>query len=255
MGLYNDLNLAGLLAIGLTPEWVDVAEASYEVPPSSAASGVYLQGAPVVLLSVDLREEVHRRTSRVVITTADLTTTVYTVTIDGNAVVYDASSELPADATALVAGIASAIDSDGTVGAIVDAVADPDAPTTTILITGKSKATYSISAKAVSGTGALTCNADAATAKLQVYFTAGGIVKSGSTGSPNRWKAPPSGLWDIDRHGFTERLDCAGFDRVAVELHTIAGHANDGAASGSVSITQNVAAVMVGPSVLESTDL
>lgn len=248
MGLFEDLNRAGLLAIGLMPEWVDIASADYLTPPDAADSGVYLQNSPRVLISVDVRDQVHRRTARVVVGTADLTTTVYTVTINGTAVAYDASASLPADATALVAGIAAALEADGTVGPLVVATADPDAPTTTILIRGASATDYSIAVSVVGGTGTLSCNADAVSCTVHAYLTAGGIVKTGSTGSAGRWKRPAEGVWTgVAYRGVCERLDCGGYDRIAIELTSIAGHASDGG-----TVTFNIARVMVGPAVLEA---
>lgn len=248
MGLYEDINRAGLLSIGLIPEWVDISSAEYLAPPDSDDAGVYLQNSPRVNLSVDLREEVHRRTARVVVGTADLTTTVYTVTINGTAVAYDASSALPANATALVAGIAAALEANGTVGPLVVATADPAAPTTTILIKGVSSADFSIAIGVAGGTGTLSCNADAASCTVRIYYTAGGIVKTGSTGS-GRWKSPASGVWtSILAYGLWDKLDCGGAARAAVTLSSITGHASDGG-----SVTLNIARVMVGPSVLEAT--
>lgn len=248
MGLYEDINRAGLLSIGLMPEWVDIPSADYLTPPDAADSGVYLQNSPQVHVVVDLREEVHRRTARVVVGTADLTTTVYTVTINGTAVAYDASSALPASATALVAGIAAAIEANGTVGPLVVATADPDAPTTTILIRGVGTADFSIAVGVAGGTGTLTCNADAVACIMQPYFSAGGIVKTGSTGSPNRWRRSADGAGTVNGlYGVWGMGGCGGMARIAVWLSSITGHASDGG-----TVTFNVARVMVGPSVLEA---
>lgn len=244
MALFEDLNRAGLLAIGLQPEWQDVAAADYAGAPTSQAAGISLVNSPKAYFSVDLREEVHRRTARVVVTVADLTLTTYTVTINGTAVAYNASSALPANATALVAGIAAAINADGTVGPIVTAIADPAAPTTTILIRGDTETDYSIAIGVSGGTGTLTCNADAVSCTARQWVTAGGIVRSGSTGS-TRWKT--DGTFSITWRGLMWDRDYAGRGRIAVSLESIAGHASDGG-----SVTRNVARVMLAPSVLEA---
>lgn len=248
MGTFEDLNIAGLQALGLNPKWVDILQANTVGAPNSASDGVFTEDSPKSLIYVALREDVSLRTSRVVIGVADLTVTVYTVIINGNSVVYDASVELPATATLLVSGIADKINADGTVGPLVTASADPDALTTTILIQGKAEPDYSINATAVGGTGTLTFNADGAGCDIRVYATPGGALASGSTGNPDRWVKPLDALYPgIDFRGFFERFDTAGLDRVYVEIENLAGHASDGG-----SITQNVAGTMVGPSVVEA---
>ena len=244
MGLFEDLNRAGLLAIGLQPEWQDVAAADYAGAPTSLAAGISLVNSPKAYFSVDLREEVHRRTARVVVTVADLTLTTYTVTINGTGVSYDASAGLPASPTALVAAIAAAINADGTVGPLVTAIPDPDAPTTTILIRGDAEADYSIAIGVASGTGALTCNADAVSCTARLWVTAGGLVRSGSTGS-TRWKT--DGTVGVSYRGLMWDRDYAGRGRIAVSLETITGHASDGG-----NVTKNIASVMLAPSVLEA---
>ena len=246
MGAFEDLNRAGLLALGLIPEWQDVASADYTGAPNSAADGVALSNTPRAMFSVDLRQEVHRRTARVVVGVADLTTTVYTVTINGTAIAYDASSALPANATALVAGIAAAINANGTVSPVVTAVSDPSAPTTTILIQGDIVADFSINVSVSGGTGTLSANADAVSCTARIYETAGGIVRSGSTGS-TRWKIRSSRSYSVTFRGLMEPLDVAGSGRIYIELASITGHASDG---GGVTI--NVASVMLAPSVLEA---
>lgn len=245
MGLYDDLNRAGLLAIGLKPEWVD--QGDYTGAPVNAAAGVYLQGSPKTLVHVAARESVHRREGRVQITTADLTTSVYTVTIDGTPVAYDASAELPANLAALVAGIAAAIEANGTTTLVVDAVTDPDAADT-VLITGKAEADWSLDATVAGGTGAVAASAAAASFDMRIFVTPGGIVKTGSTGNANGWTMPVDADYTgLDYHGFTERYDTAGLDRLYVECGNLAGHGADG-----VAVTPTLARVMVGPAVLEA---
>jgi len=250
MGLYDDLNRYGLLAIGLIPEWVDqdTTPASYTGAPTGASAGVYLQDSPKALVQVNARERVHRREGRVQITTADLTTTVYTVTIDGTAVVYDASVALPADLDALVQGIAAAIEADATATLVVDAVQDPD-NTDSVLITGKAQADWSLDATVAGGTGAVAATAAATGFGVRIYTTPGGLVKSGNTGNANAWAQPADASFPGNGYrGFVERLDVAGLDRLYVEVHSLTKHASDGAA-----VTATIAKVMVGPAVLEAT--
>lgn len=244
MGLYEDLNRAGLLAIGLTPEWVDLT--AYTGAPASPSSGAYLQGSPRAMLYVAAREDVQYRTGRVQITTTDLAAT-YTITVDGTAVVYDAAAEAPADLDALVAGIAAAIEADGTATLVVDALTDPDAADT-VLITGKAEADWSLDATAT-GSAVLAATADAADLDLRVWVTPGGLIKSGSTGNAGGWVQPVDAAYSgLGYRGAVERLDVAGLDRLYLEAYNVAGHASDGSA-----VQPQLARVMVGPTVLEAT--
>lgn len=248
-GLYNQLNAAGLLAIGLKPEWVDQdgTPDDWTGAPAIATSGVYLQGSPKAMVQVNAREAVHRREGRVEITTADLTTTVYTTTIDGTAVVYNAAVELPADLAALVAGIAAKIELDAAATLVVDATTDPNDPNS-VLITGKAEADWSLDATAAGGTGAVSATAAATGFDVRCYTTPGGIVKSSSTGKPNGWAAPVDAVYTGNTYrGFVERLTVAGLDRLYVEAYNLTKHAADGAA-----VVATLARVMVGPTVLEA---
>ena len=257
MGTFEDLNVAGLLSIGLQPEWTDIEAADYTGAPSSAADGIplttgsSLSASPVAYFSVDVREEVQRRTVYYQVTTADLTTTVYSVEINGNTVAYDASSSLPASATALIAGIAAAINADGTVGPLVTAIADPARPTTHVKITGDTEVDFTFDGSVAGGTGAIALSGDAASCKVRVFLMAGGIIRDGSTGS-TRWKCPPGagGIvaeWTADYRGLTDRLTVAGYSRIYVEIDDITKVTGDG------TVTATIAHVMAGPAVLEAT--
>lgn len=245
MGAFDQLNSGGLLSLGLNVEWVD--QTTYTGAPVGADAGVYLNGSPSGMFAVALREAAHTREARVEITTADLTTTVYTVTINGNDVDYDASAETPADADELLQGIVDAINADGTVGAIVTAAVDPD-NADTVLLTGDDEDDYSIAVSVAGGTGALACTAAATSCSVRIWSTPGGIIKSGSTGYDG-WVKPANGLvTGVDSGGVMERITCGSMGRIYVELLSLDGHASDG---GSVELT--VARVMAGPSVLEAT--
>jgi hypothetical protein len=245
MGAFDNLNRGGLLALGLTVEWVD--QTTYTGAPVGADAGVYLNGSPSGMFAVALRESAHTREARVEVTTYDLTTTVYTVTIDGNDVDYDASAETPANNAALLQGIVDAINADGTVGAIVTAVVDPD-NADTILITGDEEDDYSIAIGVAGGTGALACTAAAVSCAVRVWGTPGGIVKSGSTWYDG-WLKPPNGSYSaLDYSGLLERIATGSIGRIYVELTELGKHGSDG---GSVVAT--AARVMAGPSVLEAT--
>lgn len=246
MGLFDDLNRAGLLAIALNPEWVD--QTAFTGAPISATSGVFLQNSPKALVQVAAREDVSKREARVKIDTFDLTVTVYTVTISGTAVVYDASSELPASNAALVAGIAAKIEADGVATLVVDAITDPD-DADTILIIGKAEPDWFLDATVAGGTGALTATAAATGFDVQLYSTNGGIIKTASTGAPGRWVSPADSLYaGMDYHGWIERFDVAGLARYYAEIKNVTKHASDGS-----GVTATIANVAIGPAVLEAT--
>ena len=249
MGLYDDLNRAGLLAIALQPEWVDqdAAPANWTGAPNSASDGVYLQASPKAMVQVNAREAVAYREGRVTVSTADLVATTYTVTIDGTAVVYDASAETPADLAALVAGIAAAIEADGTATLVVDAVTDPDDPNS-VLITGKAEADWSLAIGVSGGAGVLTATAAATGFDLRCYSTPAGLVKADNTGKPGGWAQIVDAVYSGNTYrGFVERLNVAGVDRLYVEAYNLTKHASDGS-----SVVATLAKVMIGPAVLEA---
>ena len=169
----------------------------------------------------------------------------YTVTVDGNAVSYDASaaSPAPADAADVLEDLAAAINADGTVGALVNAEAldeDGDGTVDTVRLRGLGEADYSIAVSATGG-AALTCEADPASCSARVWLSARG------TGAlPPGWRVPNGGeLGEITRRGFDERLGTGGCSRAYVEIHSITGVSSDGA-----GVTY-VPRVFVGPGVAE----
>lgn len=249
MGAFEDLNIAGLRALGLGSEWVDIAD--YDTPPTSAAAGAYMEGSPKALACVAVRETVHARTARAVIGTAALTGTTYTITIDANAVAFDSTAEAPADADELVQGIVDGINADVTVGAIVTASVDPDDEDgLTIKLVGLEEEDYSFAASVAGGTGTFASQtADPVSCDVRLWVTPGGTIKSGSVGNENGWIWPLDAVYeDIDYRGFMERFDVASCDRASLQVENIAKHASDGA-----SVTVDVWAVMIGPCVATST--
>jgi len=236
---FEELNRNGLIALGLTPEWVDqdATSASYTGAPASAASGVYLQGSSKCLVYVALRENVARRTARVSITFDAATT--YTVTVNGSASTGATGANLAAALADLVTK-ANAL-------AGVTAIQDP-ADATKVLITGDAEADFYIDVSVSGGAGTIACVADASSCGVRFFGTPGGIIKTGSTGNENGWVQPPNAAWTLTYRGFLERADCAGFGRGYLELHTIDGHVSDGS-----SVTYRVQRVMIGPAVAEAT--
>lgn len=237
---FENLNRLGELSIATIPEWVDqdAAASDYTGAPSSASDGVYLQGSPKCLIYVALRENIAYRTARVTVTFDAAST--YTVTVNGVASAGATGASLAALLADLVTKTAALTG--------VAAVADPDDPLDTVLVTGDAEADYSIAVSVAGGAGTIACVADASSCGVRAYFTPGGLIKEGSTGNEDGWVYVPNAAWTLDYRGMMERADCAGFGRGYVELHTIDGHASDG-----VTVTYRVQRVMVGPAVLEAT--
>lgn len=242
---FEKLNEAGFKAIGTNPEFTD--QATYTGAPSAGSSGVQLDDTPKTIGLVALREEAHRRTVRYKVTTFDLTVTVYDVIIDGNTVSYDASSELPADNDALIAGIAAAIDADGTVGPLVNASVDPNDPEA-VLIVGVGEDDYTFDGDVTGGSGAIELSGDATSADVRLWLSHGGTLANGSVGYENGWVMPDGGdIGTIDRRGYTDRYDTAGYRQGYIELENVAGVAGDGA---TTTVTPTVARVALGPAKL-----
>ena len=247
-GQFENLNTAGLLAIGLIPEFVDqTPDSAFTGAPNSASDGVFLpeESSKAVVL-VALREQAFRRTSRIVITVGDVATT-YTVTVGAVAVPVTPASPV---LSAIAIEIRDAIIASGPASAFAVASIDPDDLTgATVLLLGAIEDDYSIDAVAAAGTGALTFNADASSANVRLWLSHGGLVRSGSLGYVNEWTQPNGGSFgSVGRRGVTERVTVAGYRQGYLELDTIAGDGGDGG-----SITLNVARVAIGPCVLEAT--
>lgn len=210
---------------GREPRWA--LQADYEGAPASPEAGVSLANTIYLAIAISLREEVHRRTARVSITTLDLTAT-YTVTVDGHAVDYDAdtASPSPSDAADVLQGIADAINADGTVGGLVTATAvdeDGDGTVEAVRLTGDAEADYTLDISAT-GSAVLACVADATTASGRLYLTA-----RGQGALPTSWRLAHNGeLGAVDYRGYAERARTSGCGRAYIELYDIAGPSGDG---------------------------
>lgn len=184
------------------------------------AVGVPLSNAPAVLVQVLLREEDGKETQYITVDSSnddDLDDT-YEVTVDSNTVSYDASSENPADAVALVNGIVDAINADGTVGGIVGATAvdaDEDGDVDTIrLVSTAGDESFTLSTSVTdtgAGTGGtLTSYGDATSLDIAVWLR---------SKSEQRWsKANGGDYTGIDRDGWVEEFRVGGFDYIYVQV-------------------------------------
>lgn len=239
----QSVNIEAILSVGRTPEWQK--QTSFTGAPSSAISGIWLDNTVVTLVTVDLRETLAKRTARVTMATLD-TGATYTVTIAGSA----CQKATPTDEDDLLTGLRDAINAgvSATVTAVaLDAsgvdVSISSAAAKSVLIRGVAEADYAIAISAT-GTGALACVADAASASVRLFGTIRGSAKDASTTAPSGWRMinGASGI-TVDYRGWLERFQAPGLDRLYVELYDIAGHGSDG---GTVTYAPTV---HVGPAV------
>lgn len=220
--------------------------------PDATNSGVSLENSIQCLLFVMLREQAHRRSARIRVVTLDLTGT-YTITIGGNAAVYDAGAAGAADLNDVIQGIKTAMVGAPAVAALVTATAvkdDDDASSslaTTVLLRGVAEANWTIVVAASVGT--LSAEADALSADVRLWGTHRGTKRDSSSvlgEVPTGWSQINGAEYtSLDYRGFAERFDVGGLDRLYVELSSIAG-AGDGG-----TVTHKVAAY-VGPAIAET---
>ncbi len=220
------------------PTWTE--QATFNAVPTSAAAGVACNNSPAAVVCVDLRENVAHRTCYLEVSTVDLGAT-YTVTIDGNNVAYNGSSEAPADLDELLAGIADAINDDGTVSAIVAATVTSDDK---IKLVGVGEDDYTLELT-TTGTGVIDAEVDATAGTWAVY----GLPVQGTNsaalaaeGKIARWRLLYGATGSCDFRGFLERISTGGLASVAVHLEATAP---DDVANGDNSITPT-ATVLVG---------
>lgn len=233
-GLLTRANEAAVLSTGLYPEWRtqewadgdELADGGAMRLPLKIASGSALDGVDVsdavyAAVSVGVRAEPAYRSARIGVATLDGGET-YTVTVDGTGVAYASSGgDTAAD---ILQGLADAINADGTVGPLVLAVGPEDAGGVAgaLLLTGKGAADYSL-AVAATGSGALSCLADAAEAEAEVWGS-----HKGSPGIGWRRINGASAL-AIGTEGLIEELRVGPLGRLYVRLTSVSAVAGDGA--------------------------
>jgi len=245
MGAYELANELGILGAGRRPEWSQIPTAVQESPPGDA-DGVYLQNARVAYVAIQLRRRVSARTVTVTVDVLDLTA-IYTITVGGNACIYNAGGAGAATLQDVLEGIRDAINGVPAAAALVTAVViddDGDGVDDTVEIIGDAVADYTI-AEVATGTGALTALADSTATTAFLYAKVRGAAKSTSTTAPSGWFKPSGGEWSVDVQGMIERIESAGLNDGFVELSALAGVVGDG---GSVV---NYARAWLGPAIIE----
>jgi len=218
--IYTTATELAILQAGRTPVWEAQDGDEALTPPSAAGSGVYLEKAVRALMFVALREQPHRRTARLTIPVPDLTC-VYTVTINGIDVDYDATAGSAADVDDIVDGIVAALNSDVDVSDIVVA---SSAAGSTVLLRGVGEADYSV-AFTEDSAATLAIVADLCTAEARLWWLPAARVDSDPV---ERW-AWSGETYAVGRRGAIVRVDTAGMERVAIQLSERAGHSGDSA--------------------------
>lgn len=190
------------------------------------------------------------RTARISMGTLDLTAT-YTITLDDGTTPQAASHDAAAagDATAgdVLAGIAAAIA--GTSGTNAIAAAAYDADAAEVLITWRARVATGISA-AATGTGVLAVDADPESATAILYSRLPATVARTNDTDADAAIVEAATAWEVvylgasplilslaDGLGWRDGMDVGGFAGFAWLAEDVAGHAQDGAAAGSVTPT------------------
>ena len=266
--LPQNVNIIGELSACRRPVWTRKVTTAITSAPDAADDGVSLADAdsPASRIMICLRENVWRRTARVTVTTRDAAAN-YTVTVNGTAIATTTGSFATNDA--ILVELKAKIAADATVGGAAGAnqkitsyLIDTNGDTTVgtagggnaavaLVVTGTIQADYYIAVSA-GGTGVLACKADPLTATAYIYVTADGVANSATTDKPGTtdWALVDDGTKSVTYRGLALNLTTGGWERLHVELGSIAGHASDG---GSVTFTDtNSPRVFIGPASRET---
>lgn len=232
-GLLAEANSAAVRAGNFFPDWseqtpVNLATgADMDLPApvvaGSANPGVNISSGSYASIAVGVRREPSRRAARLTFTSLVIGDT-YTVEIDGTPVTYNSTGD--ADEAEVLQGIADAINANGTVNLIVEAVGpdDTDGVTGQVWLYGRAEVDYVIDDVSSSGAGVLLCVADAVSCSFEVYAT---IKSPGAV--PSGWRLLQDATGDIDSRGFLQEMRCGALQRVYVRLLAVTGVTGDGA--------------------------
>ena len=223
MGKAEDANIAALQSVASRVEWVTHPASTGALriglfAPPAVDSGVAILTRPKTLVHIPLwNDSALFFSSRVQIPTVGDATTTYRVAIGGTNV--DHTPGIAHTAAEAIDGIRDAINAAGPpVTNIVVATSrdtDGDGIVDEVLLqqfTGISTV-HTTFASITVGPGAITADEDA----TSLAFQAWGLMSG--TKAPSAWVRPRGAVFSgIDRKGFLERLDTAGFDRLYLEL-------------------------------------
>ena len=200
--LFELVNRLAVRAVGRRPRWA-VQDATTG-PPTSASSGVNISNAVKTSVQIALREDVHRKTTKIE-ATADPGggATEYQITIDGNV-----WSE-PANATGndLLVFLAGELNADAAISAIVTAAVDDGQ----LVLRGDGEDSYTVAVSILNGDGTIEItHEDADSADLEAY-----VRQAGTADRPSNWtRRSDLDFTALDEGGESKTFDTAGLSRI-----------------------------------------
>lgn len=241
MGNFQASNAFAVQSVCAQPLWT--VQDGYTGAPSSVASGVNVASAVAAGWQVQLRPRavVTGFPGRQVVVTVVVldVTSHYTVTVDGTACTYNATG---GDTIALVlAGMAAAINTNGTANLVVAAVAT----STTLTVTGLGEADWTIGLS-TTATGTLIGVADptTATGRFWIYGASGPTNNVPAYASGQAWTGGLSGIvWDY--HGDGAIIATNWVSQLYIELYSVSGTGDVAGSGGTITYA---AQVVIGPS-------
>lgn len=247
MPTIEQINEAAIRQIGRNPSWKEQDNTIQNSRPASSTAGVYLENSPATLIMIALRADVAFRGFTYYVDTFDAAAT-YTLNLAGTAV----NVATPASVDALLDGMKIAIESSGTLNALVSVVALDAAgddvsvsglDTVVLRISGKGNAHYSIN-RSETGSGVMIAKADAESCSAKVFLLAGGVASNSVEVVPSVWALADGETLAITDSNFFKRYKTAGLKRAFVYVFTLAG-------TSDVGVTFRNPDVHIGPAVDE----
>ena len=201
--LFELVNRLAVRSVGRRPRWA-VQDATTG-PPTSASSGVNISNAVKTSIQIALREDVHRKTTRLSKNYDDFTAAIVTVTIDGNAVATSLDGLTGIDE---IQEIVDEINGDGTVSGIVTASVEDE---NTVLIQGDGEDSYTIAVTDdETADRFVIIHEDADSADLETY-----VRQAGTADRPLNWtRKTELDLANLDEGGESKTFDTAGLSRI-----------------------------------------
>lgn len=247
----DTFSLATQLAVLLAaraPAWRAQTASDVTSSPLALGEGAALDNAPRALVAVQLRELWSARTARLSIPTLNIGDS-FQVTVSGTTVTYDSTGDANLDQ--VVADLAAAINANGTIAALVTAVAvraSDDSTTVgvrdSVRIRGDTPADFSVNFVRSSGTvSVVAAVADAVSGTVRLHHT---LRAAAGTTAPSGWYRADVG-YSISDRGLMLPLVTAGTDRLYVQVTSLTKSGSDGA-----GVTIRTPNVSIGPADLES---
>ena len=200
------------------------------VPPSPGTGGYSMGGGQSALIGMSVRTNDPGRTTTIKVTSVDLAAT-YTLTIDGNANAYNATSGAPADLPELLTQWKASIDGDAAISPLVS-------------VTSDGIDTLTIVQSSVVGVSVLLTQSGTATLDLTLEYEAGNARLYGRSSvnvilsSPDAAKAAVEGWKSIpisgsssftfaDGQGYLEGASVGSIDAIGFFIDGLSGVSGD----------------------------